>query len=336
MYSVQISNLSEFFGFLNAVDVDFVDFYLNGSSALLISNTSEIFAVCTLKCECGIMEQPAGFRFSREMLRRFVLEGSIDFDVGETVIKAAFRNGAGDEAWSVEFNRQKVFSSIYSYKIDLIKKNVGKLHVTMKDLGVLPKICSSVGGILCVDSGVCGVLIGPGIRVYKNIDSSDAFCITAKNLAILKKCDNSLFAVEDYVGAMNDTFAVLVTRTRQASNEEYSFIAGQDSPYRSQYEAEIDLGRLIQFYKAGKVKDVPAAIDLEQGKCFMVINGSAFEVPVGVYSVRKAAKLDFKELVIPYQVLNSVLLQMSSPRFRVCKKKNFIQFWQDDYVVLFN
>lgn len=336
MYRIFIDNMRDFTQFLNVNSVDFVDIFLQEGTALIVSDTSEVFAAFTLSCECGIMDTQTCFRVPKGAVFALAVEGSVSFDVSAQEVRAVFRNAARDVVWSVTFGRQKVFSRMYKHKIELLRKLSGKMDVSFDDLGVLPKICSKTGGMLCADSHACGVLVSPGIRVYKKVQSAHAFCLPPNNLMLLKKCSSMMFDAEDYVCASGRHFAVMVKKSRQSGNDDYEYVAGEQSPFKSQYEAEINLGGVMRFFSVKNIKEAAAVVSLEERLCSMCIDGMRYEIPVAVKNERKAKALDFPELAISNYVMQNVLLQMGKTVFQIHKKKNFIQLLQDDYVILFN
>lgn len=337
MYRINVDNIKVFANFLNAVEVDFVDFFFSEGSALIVLNDSEVFAACNINCEIGLSGRAISIRMKRSLLRDLVIEGSINFSMENGVVCADFRNTEEDLVWSVTFPQQAAASVLYKNKVDLLQKRSTILDLSFEDFGVLPRICSSARKTLSVNNGVCSIIVSPGIAVYKKIAAKGSFSVSSKNLAILRKCGSEMFAIENYVGAVNRNFAVLVVRNRQDVDDLYEYVAGDKSAlYKSQYEAEINLSKILRFYRARKVKELPAMIDLESRICNLTISGIAYRIHADISNERKAPKFSMGTISIPYSVINGILQYMPSPKFLLCKKKTFYQLWQDDYVILFN
>lgn len=332
MFSVSIKDDVTFNNFLNSGEQDYVDVYLNDEVAIFVMNSSDLFSVITLPCSHTPNEHAYGFRMSRNLLKQQKRANTIAIrvsDSGDVSTSFLLNNELLCEA---DFIYQKVYSTAYADKLNLLRGFTKPSGIQLGTLTPLIKLSSNLGGLLNIESGVASAIFQNGVRVYKKMHYDEVLCITPKYAQLLQKCDTNIFAIENYVGAFKDDFAILVTKLRVASNAE--FLSLENS--RNQYKATIDFTNLVIFASSHPMKIANFVINLDTKLCELVENEISYKIPVTITDEVRAHSDKYHELIVPFSLIRNVLTTLGSTTVKMEKKQYFIRMDTEGYTILFN
>lgn len=332
MFSIHIEDANAFSNFLASCELDYLDVYLHEDSATFIMNTSDLFSVIKIPCSHTPNEHSRGFRVSRNLLKQQKRATTITFnftDAGD--ISTSFMSG--DELLcNATFAYQKVYSSAYANKLELLRSAKKPSGIKLSELRTLIKLCNALGGVLNIESGTAGAIFSNGIRMYKRVKYKDNLCILTKYAQLLNKCDDTIFSIEDYVGASKNDFAILVNKLRVRDNSEFTML----EQARSQYRANINLSNLVSFATSHPMKLQNFIINLDSKLCEVVEGDISYKIPITITDETRAPSNTFRELVLPFSIVRNIILEMPSANVLVEKKQFFMRMDVDNYTVLFN
>lgn len=332
MFSVLIEDEKVFTNFLDSSDLDYVDMYLHDTTATMIMNTSDVFCALSLQCNHTPNETSHGFRVSRNLLRqqkrantlaiRFNDTGnvSISFMIGNTLICDA------------EFVYQKVYSTSYSHKLDLLRSEAVPSGLRIEELLPLVKISSALGGLINIESGIASANLANGTRIYKQVKYKDSLCISPKYAQLLRKCDDTLFTIKDYIGAYKDNFAILISKLRVISNQDFTSL----NMARSQYYAEIDLSNLVAFANSHSMKVPHFEISLPERRCNFIEGEISYKIPITIKEEKKAKADPYKEFELPFSTVKTILPTLGYTTVVLEKKQFFVKLEAGPYTIMYN
>lgn len=332
MFSVSISNEALFSSFLDSGEHDYVDVYLHDTVAMFIMNNSDIFSILSTACSHTPNETSHGFRLPQNLLKQqkradtitihFNEDGtvSVSFMLGKTLI------------CDTRFIYQKVYSTAYEHKLQLLRSAVQPCELKIDLLKELIKICNTLGGVINVDSGVAGAILLSGIRIYKSVPYRESLCISPKYAQILRTCDNSLFVINNFVGAYANEFAVLINKLRVVSNQEFFML--KDT--RSKYKADLDISNLIAFARSHSVKIPIFEINLDSKCCSFQEGDISYRIPVDISSEVRAKADSVQTIEIPLSIIKNILPALGSHCCTIEQKQFFTKLTVNDYIIIFN
>lgn len=333
MFSVTIDNSKIFFDFLNSSDLDYVDVFLNDEVSTLAMNTSDYICVLLLPTTHTPNEHARSFRISRNLLKQQKLAETIavKFNDASGEVTTSFMTG-NSLLCNASFINQKVYSTAYDDKLALLRGYKKSYGFKLESIMPLIKLCNTLNGVLNFDSGIVSGIFANGIRVYKKTNFDSSLSMTPKSAQILKKCNDDIFSVENYVGAFNGNFAILINKLRVVPNTEY-FSLGTA---RTQYRAVIDFSNLISFSCSHPMKISNFTIDLDERNCTVVEGDITYSLPI-VFDEEIRAKADLiHEIVIPFSIMRNFLPTFGYNKVTIEKKQFFTCITAGDYKIMFN
>lgn len=333
MFSISIGDNKTFFDFLNSSDLDFVDVYLHDEVTTMIMNTSDLFCVLLLKSTHTPGETSHSFRLPRNLLKQQKSADviSVRFSESGDEVSVSFLSG-NTMLCDATFIYQKVYSTSYEDRLKLIKGYHKPYSLKLESISPLVKLSNTLGGLLNLESGVASAIFTNGIHVYKKVNYNENLCITPKNAQILQKCDDNIFSIENYVGAFNGSFAILVNKLRVSSNAEFRNLDAA----RTQYRAEIDFSNLISFACSHPMKITNFQIDLDNRSCSVLENDIRYRLPIAISNEVRAKADTVHELNIPFSIIRNMLPTIGAAKVLVEKKQFFTCITSGDYKIMFN
>lgn len=332
MFSVQIDNEQALTSFLNSGDLEYVDVYLHEDSATFIMDTSDVFLLVKYPCSHTPNEISRAFRVSRNLLRQQKRANVFTFNVTESDGVIASFMISNELVCTAKFTYQRAYSSAYESKLQLLRVGKKPVGIRLGDLHALTKLSKALGGVVNIESGAAAALFSNGIRMYKSVKYSESLSILPKYIQILERCDSQIFAIEDFVGAQKDNFAVLISKLRVSSNSEY-FMMEQ---MRSQYKADINLSNLVQFVSVHQMKVPNLILNLDSRSCSVVDSGIEYTIPVSITNEVRAKSDKVHEVTIPMSILKNIVPDVGAMTVTLEKKQFFMKMSVDNYVILFN
>lgn len=333
MYSISLQTNPNFQLFLRISDAEYVDVFLNPGSALFIQNTNEVFSMIQLPVSCTVGEESRAFRIKRGVLKSVSGSGRVECTVRpESVQLKSFEE---DERvrYIVTVRNEMVFASIYSDKLDYLSKHSSYEYFDIRELKDMQKIAKAAGSTLNLDNNACGIIFPEGIRVYKRYSCEAPIGISARGFEALRKCSNLFFNVNNFIGAVNGTFAVLVNKVRFSDNEIFHDVAGER--FGSSFIAKINIANLRAFLAEKRVEENFLTFSLEKQLCSLVVAGAEYSIPVYMNDVQKSERCSVTELKIPLRLFKTVFNNLPSSNYVLRVKQHFIQLEQNDYYILF-
>ena len=333
MFSISINDSKTFFDFLNSSELDFVDVYLNDEVTTMVMNTSDLFCVLLLNSTHTPGEKSRSFRLSRSLLKQQKSADviSVRFCEDGNDVSVSFLSG-NSMLCDATFIYQKVYSTSYADRLKLIKGYHKPYSFRLESVSPLIKLSNTLGGLLNFEAGAAGAIFTNGIHVYKKINYNESLCITPKNAQILQRCDDNIFSIENYAGAFNGSFAILVNKLRVSSNAEFFNLGSA----RTQYRAEIDFANLISFACSHPMKITNFKIDLDNRNCAVLENDIRYRLPIAITNEVRAKADTVHELNLPFSVIRNMLPTIGSTKVLVEKKQFFVCITSGDYKIMFN
>lgn len=332
MFSVSIKNENVFLNFLNSGDTDYVDVYLHDTTATLIMNTSDLFSIITMPCTHTPNETSHGFRIARSILKQqkrataFSVRFTEDSDV-----KVSFFAGT-ELLCDATFTYQKVYSTNYQDKLQLLRNEAVPSGVSLDKLAPLIKLSTALGGVINIESGVISVILQSGIRIYEKTKYTGILCMSPKHAQTLRKCDSTIFSIENYIGAFKDDFAVLANKLRVSSNAEFFSL----DQARAQYKAKIDFTNLVAYSSSHPMKIANFTIDLDKQQCTFMEDETTFKIPIGITDEVRAQSDKVHELIVPFSLIRTILSGLGSTTVLFEKKQFFHKMTIGNYIILYN
>lgn len=336
MYNVNISDSGKFKVFLGLIDTEYVDVYLNGEIALFICNTVEYFSMICFPCAASVNETVSSVRIKRATLRSLFCDGSMQFVIKDGIVSLSFIDTVGSNVCTVDFKQQPVFGNVYSHKMELLEKANLYSKFSLDDLTELYKIAKSEYSFINLDSGVAAVYLKCGARVYKPISFKETLCLTAKSFELLRKCGKNFFSIENYVGVTQGPLTILVTKARCQSNSEFYSLIGENSMYKANLIATLGFSNLLRFISLKHPKEQSVTIDLQAGICIFAEDNETFKVPIAITEKQLAPGAALGSISIPMSVLTSAVANAGITKFRMKRKKSFIELSFEDLYILFS
>lgn len=331
MFSITINDETTFSNFLNSTDLDYLDVYLHDTSATFIANNNDLFSVYMCECIHTPNESSRSFRMPRSMLKQQKNANvlSIRFDDGFVYSSFAHESALLCEA---KFVQQKAYSFSYESKLKLLKGKLVPSSLKLDTINKLTKLCLTLNGVLNIESGVVCAVFSNGIRIYKSIKFDDCLCISPKYVRTLALCDDSIFSIENYVGAYKNNFAVLASQSRVTSNQQYGML----KTARSQYAADIDFSNLAIFACSHPVKTAEFVIDLDAKYCNFIEHDISYKIPVKITNEQRSKNDTVHELHIPFSIVRNMLPTIGETSVHLEQKQFFAALYLKDYTIIFN
>lgn len=333
MFSISIKDSKTFLNFLSSCDLDFVDVYLNDKVAIMIMNTSDVFSTIVLDCEHTPNENSRSFRLPRNLLQQQKTANTISIrfsEGGEDVSVSFMCNNV--LLCDATFIYQKVYSTGYDDRLALLKGYHQQLSFKLSTVTPLIKLCNALGGLLNFESSAVSAIFTNGVRIYKKVSYPEILCISPKNAQILQKCSDKIFSIENYVGAFDGSFAILINKLRVASNSEFLHL----KDVRTQYRATIDFSNLVSFACSHPMKITEFVINLDNRSCEILEKDIRYRLPISI-SQEVRAKADLvHEIAIPFSVFRNILPTLSQSEVLVEKKQFFTCLTAGDYSIMMN
>lgn len=333
MFSIAVNNPSVFASFLSSADLDYVDVYLHDEVATLVLNNSDFFSVVILDCTHTPDEKSRSFRMPRELLKQQKRANTISIRIDDDAgLVHSFFMCDSTLLCGADFILQKAYSINYDNKLQIFRKASRPYCLKLEMIAPLIKLCLTLGGVINVESGVACAIFKNGVRIYKKINYDECLCMSPKNAQILRTCDNSIFSIENYIGAFKDNFAILVNKVRVASNAQFHSLGS----VRSQYVADIDFSNLVSFACSHAVKTPSFIIDLDNRHCKFSEKAIEYTIQLAISDEIRAKKDVFHALEVPFSIVRNVLPELGTTQVHVVKKQFFIQFDINDFTIIYN
>lgn len=335
MYNVQLGSSQYFSAFLEVKAADYVDVILSESMALFIQNSNEVFSMLGVPCSRMTKDTNVSFRVERVLFKSLFRQGDLGVTQQNDSVILEFYDEHRALICSAECKHQMVFDSVYAAKIELLGQAKNCERFDSDELVSVAKVASLLGGIISVDSGVASVTHRATERIYKKVSLSGTFALSPQGFASLRRCSHKFYDLQEYVGAEDKNFAVLVNKVRAEENQEFESICGSASVYKSKYVADVNFSNLQGFLVSQKIEAGELVVKLEKQMVEICEGGVRYEIPINVTNERMSKNAEFKEFVVPTKVLTKMLFPSGIGRVRLAKKRSFIELYANDVYVLF-
>ena len=335
MFRIRFNDLTSFHTFLTVNVSESIDVIINDSSALFVINSNELFVMYSAKCIDN--EKSAKFCFSRDEFKSAFCDGDVVLDDSSDLdLVTEFHNAHGALVWSMKTQKRQVFDVVYSDKLGLLKDVQKYPCVTVADIGSVQRIAKSGASTINFDCGMVGVCLKSGERVYKNVECKESFCLTSDSFDTLKKCNSKFYVVHEYIVAGKGQLAVIANGITGYSNMEFDTACGANSIYKAKYVGTFDIQCLLKFLGTHKVADARVTVSLVTKSVKIVNNGTTYVIPIGISEETIAPGATFNEFTAPLSLFSKILGPVSASKFKLKKKKTFIEISFDDQYVLFS
>lgn len=325
MYRIDINDIKELCLFLNLNDNEYVDLIINNQTAILISDTNELFATVTLKVVNVNEENNFSVRIPRKLFANLISVGYVQIVVSESEITLQFyeirEEYNAERTCSVTFSRQNIFTENYRSKLQLLTEIDYDCSVNLKDLADIAGMGNKNRCIIDCNSKIACLNMSDSFKICKPIDAAVNFSISASSLITLLRISPDIFQYKNYVGVNKGNMVLLCNTVRGNANGDYATIHERKASFR----ANADLEYLIRFINNVKIDTKDVLIDLENSNCDILSNTKKFSIPVMVRNLEKNPVCSSCSIRIPTITLSAIAKIMKGNIVKIHNKKNFIQ-----------
>lgn len=333
MYKIIIKDLALLKLFLMINDTDYVDIVLNDEQSSMIVNTGEIFSVLNLKTfvksDKNLTENDK-IRIPKIVLSKFIREGSIEIEINSETISATLLNDKDICYCKMNFEKQNFPITGFKNKVEIINRAIKEqITINLEEFDSLDKLIRSTKSVLNVGDGVA-MLASYNSRIYKEVDVSYKFSVTAFGYGILKRCSQIIYDMDNYLIARNKSLFIMVNKCRGFSNEEYPLFKEQ----KASMICEVDLTEIKDFISKISVDCALITLNIRNRISIFNAGNVIYEIPIKISKLNSVSE-KVSDITIPKALFQEVLFNLNLNKVIIAKKKTFTQIRIDDVLVVF-
>lgn len=337
MYRISIENVEQFKTFLSINDSEYIDAILTKDMAVFITNSTEILGLFMQSCSSSANETGCNLRIPRGLLKKLIGDGGFDINLlAQDQVAIRFYDTEDNCRCQASFRHLQVFNSAYVDKMKLIKNFRPTRFIDSNTFHCLSLVSKLSSALINVDAEVACVVLSAGIKVFKEVPFKDSFCISSKSYEVLRRCNHKFFSVEEFMGALQGNLAVLVTKARPYSNQEFQPMTDPNGQFKAKYLADINLSNLTSFLNLQKMRVETITIDVLHKRCSLNYAEIQYQIPVLLQNEKEGGTGKFAEFSIPGKVIEQIVLPLKEVEFEFKKKKTFSQLRKEDIYILFS
>lgn len=329
MYRVFISDKSACDKFYNVADAEWVTIILTMDNALLVRNTTEIFAALQLGCEYSANECNHIFKIPCSVMKAITMEGYLDYYVSENEIYIEAFNNNGRFCKGVTLPFYHSFTHAFKEKFELLSKSIESTFKAEK-LNKVFKIAKALNSFIEVQNGFAEVLGRDGSLVFSKVPELPNFCISANSAKALFSCSDVWMCVENYVCAVNGSLGVVVMQSRGQSMDDYSLVI--DDKKGSAAIFEVELSEVLQMCM--HLRPEHATLNFKDGYCLLQEGDLNYKVPVQIQNLQVSEKYSGNLLSLDNKYLLLSLQHLGCQKVKIQIKKHYVRYDCDDFTIL--
>lgn len=333
MYSVALQSNSNFHIFLGITDAEYVDIFFDKDSALFVQNTNEIFSMIQLPAVCTVGENAYASRVKRDILKSVANSARAEFINKSDSIQIKSYNDDEKLKYTITLRNETVFASIYSEKMNYLAEHSSYTYFDARDLRDMQKIAKAAGSTINLDYNACGIIFRDGARVYRKYTCDSPISVSYRGFEALRKCNNFFFNVNNFVGAVNDSFAVLVNKVRYVNNEMFQSVI--DDSFGSSFIANLNIANLRSFLAEKRIEADFVELDIDKKICTVRTNDAVYDIPMYFSDIKKSQNCSTHSIKLPVSLFKTVFNNLPSANYTLKVKQYFTQLEQGDYYILF-
>jgi hypothetical protein len=332
MYSISFSSTRDLSDFLSVNDVEYVDVFCAESKVRFISSTNEVFACLDVKADCSRDSKDFSCRIHSKILKSISEDSVLRLDCNGDEIVLYFLHSSGQLYYSCRFGKQVVYDTLYSDRISIIEECDSEVFIDSDQFLDVSKVAKMFNSYVAVDSGVAGVVLRSGPRMYKKVSTKRSFSMTGDTISALRKCNKEFVSIKNFLFAKRNEFSVLARKVNELGNQEYTLL--HDKKFGAKCIVRVNFRFLLNFFAKTHIKIDSVYVNAKD-KCVEIEGfNSTFKIPIDLDVVEIAEGVEVDDFRVPAAVIFGMLNQLKGTEYFLRQKKSFIQFDQDEYTIV--
>lgn len=318
-------NLNDLKFLLELSENGYVDVVISNDSIAFISNSSSSFGYITYKAYGDLKN--AAFRVKRDLFLRLADNGIIEFELERDVVWCKIFDSRRHPIVKFSFLPQEVFTEAYSEKLACLKDD--RMPLDLGDVRAVLSVAKTLGGNVSFSDNLASTPLPGRGKLFQRTLVADKFAIQASVLSRIIAVGNKVFTIRNYVGFSKNNLFVLYTKYTPQDNTDFEYLMEQ----KSAYVCNIDFSFLRSVVSKLKIQGENVTLNLNEKSATLVYDDINIIMPVTVTDVKQASGYEASALDLSFQIIRDVFSKFQSPIITFRKKKNYLQFEQDNLFV---